>query len=128
MSDKFPIAISAVTDNRSNQQLSRKQSTTKWPLMLINMQLSHHLLKAFLKLDLRWRPREENTLADDLTNSRFESFDLERRIQCEYTQLPLELLNKLWATKSQFDFSRRSLQDSDTSGLPAKRKHDKSSW
>ena len=39
----IPFLISAGTDNRANEFLSVKRSTTKWPLMLINMQLSHVL-------------------------------------------------------------------------------------
>ena len=50
---QFPVVIPAVTDNGGNEALSRKQSTTKWPLMLVNSQLSHHLMKAMLKLDFR---------------------------------------------------------------------------
>ena len=70
---KIPVAVSGITDNRSNQSLAVKQSSTKWPLMIINMQVSHHLMRAGLRLSLTWRPREENTLADDLTNGRFDS-------------------------------------------------------
>ena len=60
----FPVVIPAVTDNRGNESLARKQSTSKWPLMLVNIQLSHLLMKAMLKLDLQRRPREENQDAD----------------------------------------------------------------
>ena len=67
------IVVSAITDNKGNESLSRKQSSTKWPLMLVNIQLSHCLLKASMRLNLVWRQREENTLADDLTNERFAS-------------------------------------------------------
>ena len=126
---KIPVAVSGITDNRSNQSLSAKQSSTKWPLMIINMQVSHHLMKAALRLGLTWRPREENTLADDLTNGRFSSFLTDRRMHFLFKDLPLELLNKLWATKGQFDRSRKELQKSDSASvLPSKRKHDKTSW
>ena len=33
-----------------------------------------------LWLHLQWAPREDNTIADDLTNSRFEQFSPERRV------------------------------------------------
>ena len=95
---QFPVVIPAITDNKGNEALSRKQSTSKWPLMLVNIQLSHHLMKAMLKLDLRWRPRGENQDADDLTNQKYGKFSSEKRITCEPGDLPLSLLNKLWDT------------------------------
>eukprot|EP00435_Cladocopium_sp_Y103_P006153 s4710_g2.t1 len=42
-----------------------------------NMQLSHLLFGASLQLTLRWRPRDENQDADDLTNSDFKNFVLQ---------------------------------------------------
>ena len=71
----------AVTDNRSNESTAAKASTTKWPLFLFHMQLSEHLMKAGVKLDLRWRPRDENEPADDLTNENFERFDMTLSLQ-----------------------------------------------
>ena len=107
---RFPEVIPAVTDNKGNEALARKQSSTKWPLMVINIQLSHHLMKAMLKLDLRWRPRGENQDADDLTNQKYGNFSPEKRITCEPGDLPLSLLNKLWDTKAQFDKMRRQFR------------------
>ena len=37
--------VQSGTDNRSIDFLSKKNSTTRWPLTLINMQLSHNLMK-----------------------------------------------------------------------------------
>ena len=42
--------------------------------MLINMQLSALLARARLSLNLKWRPREENVEADQLTNEQFDAF------------------------------------------------------
>ncbi|CAE7782898.1 unnamed protein product [Symbiodinium pilosum] len=125
----FPVVVPAVTDNRGNESLARKQSTTKWPLMLINIQLSHLLMKAMLKLDLQWRPREENQDADDLTNQRFQNFDPDKRVDCKACELPLGLLNKLWLTKNQFDSLRRQMTSSvEQSSGGRKRPHEKSAW
>ena len=97
--------------------------------MLINIQLSHHLMKAMLKLDLRWRPRGENQDADDLTNQKYGNFSSEKRITCEPGDLPLSLLNKLWDTKAQFDKMRRQLTSSDQAEATGrKRPHEKSVW
>ena len=57
------------TDNRANEALTAKRSTTKWPLLAINMQLSSSLSRARLNLGLKWRPREENVEeADQVRN------------------------------------------------------------
>ena len=51
-------ALTGGTDNLANQFLTAKRSTTRWPLMIINMQLSHCLSLASLSLKLNWRPRD----------------------------------------------------------------------
>ena len=104
-----PIMVAAGTDNQSNEALSNKRASTAWPLMLVNMQLSHHLFRASLQLSLRWRPRDENQLADDLTNSRFEGVVAERRIVIRFEDLELGLLNRLWAAREDF-MDRSSLK------------------
>ena len=97
--------------------------------MLINIQLSHLLLRAKQKLDLRWRPQEENQDADDLTNQRYGNFDSGKRITCGPDDLPLSLLNKLRETKAQFDTMRRQLTSSvQTEPIGRKRPHEKSVW
>ena len=126
---RLPVAVVGATDNQSNERLLRKQSTTKWPLMLINMQLSHLLRKACLRLSLTWKPREENKLADALTNQDFSSFSLEQRVDVAFSDLPLTLLNEMWATKSGFDQSRKALSSA-SSFQPRvpKRKHEGTPW
>ena len=61
------MTLPAGTDNKANESLSVKRASTKWPLILINMQLSAALAKGRLSLCLQWRPREENVEADGLT-------------------------------------------------------------
>ena len=126
---QLPVVFSAVTDNKGNESLSKKQSATKWPLMLINMQLSHLLALSKIRLALNWRPRGENQLADDLTNSRFSSFNPEFRCFSSFSDLPLELLSKLWETKSQFDALRHSTsQQGASQSLSKKRPHERTPW
>ena len=126
---RLPVAVAGATDNQSNEKLLKRHSTSKWPLMLINMQLSHLLRKACLRLNLSWKPREENQLADALTNLDFQAFSPEHRFNCGFSELPLELLNQLWSSKSDFDASRRALQ-SKTSFQPRvpKRKFEGTPW
>eukprot|EP00435_Cladocopium_sp_Y103_P061492 s851_g23.t1 len=97
-----PIVVAAGTDNQANEALAKKRSSTAWPLMLVNMQLSHHLFRASLQLTLRWRPRDENQDADDLTNGKFENFDLGKRLDRKFEDLSLALLGLLWDARSDF--------------------------
>lgn len=97
------ISLAGGTDNRANDSLTIKRATTKWPLMAINMQLSAALARARLSLRLRWRPREENVEADDLTNERFSGFDMEKRSNISWHDLDLEILRSLVQTRNEFE-------------------------
>ena len=81
---QMPVELPAATDNRGNKSVLKKQSTTKWPLMLISMQLSHLLRLACLRLNLQWKPCAQNDLADQLTNEVFESFDPAKRVSFSF--------------------------------------------
>lgn len=102
------LCLAAGTDNRSNECLSVKRSTTKFPLMLINMQLSSVLSRARVAVRLKWRPREENTIADDITNSVFDQVDLSKRITISYADLPVQIIHALYKSKAEFDRARES--------------------
>ncbi|CAE7193933.1 unnamed protein product [Symbiodinium sp. CCMP2592] len=128
---ELDVECAADTDNQGNSRLLKKGSSTKWPLMLINMQLSDLLLRSSLKLLLRWRPRDENQYADQLTNEIFSNFSDEHRIACTYSDLPLALLHQLWETKESFDSARRAqavLQQDASGHRPQKRKAEKTPW
>ena len=99
----IPIAFNAGTHNQSNEALSKKRATTRWPLMLINMRLSVLLSAARLQLNLVWRPRDENPEADALTNGIFDGFEMADRSEVAYDDLPLALVHDLWKTKREFD-------------------------
>ena len=123
------ISLAGGTDNRANEALTTKRSTTKWPLMGINMQLSASLSRARLALGLRWRPREENIEADQLTNENFEGFDMALRIAVDWGDVDLSVLNDLAATREGFIRARESAKElaNFASGTKSK-KFDKSPW
>ena len=123
------LSLNAGTDNMANDSLTTKRSTTKWPLMLINMQLSSALSRARLSLNLRWRPREENTEADNLTNEVFDGFDPALRVNIQFADLDLSLVQALWKTKQQFDAAKVEAKQLAVSGeIVKKRKLDKTPW
>ena len=121
------MSIVAGTDNKSNEGLSAKRSTTRWPLMIINMQLSSVLSRAKIDLRLNWRPRDENKLADSLTNGDYTEVSPAKRVDLKFEDLPLDVVEKLWRTKAAFDEARSAPcivgKTSTTS-----RKFDKSPW
>eukprot|EP00435_Cladocopium_sp_Y103_P009589 s465_g2.t1 len=124
-----PLPLRAGTDNLANDLLSSKRSTTRWPLLLVNMQLSASLPRARLTLDLRWRPREENVEADQLTNEIFTGFSASQRVDLKFGDLDLSLLMELWRTKTQFDEARvEAKQRASTDPATRKRKFDKTAW
>ena len=90
------------TDNRSIEQMVKKSATTRWPLVLVNMQLSDCLMSAGLRVGLVWRPRDENTVADHLTNGVFTQVDSDKRIAVRWCDLNFKLLETLWGAPSEF--------------------------
>ena len=96
------LSLQGGTDNKANESLSKKRSSTKWPLMLVSMQLSHLLMEAGLKVSLKWRPRDENEPADALTNGDFTGFDPLKRISIAWGDVDWSLLNSLWEERAEF--------------------------
>ena len=96
------ITLVAGTDNQSNEALMAKASTTRWPLVLVNMQLSEKLMAAGVKLVLRWRPRDQNVLADELTNENFEHVEADKRVPLTLEDLKLDWLFELWKQRDDF--------------------------
>ena len=123
------VVLSAGTDNLANEALSVKRSTTRWPLMAVNMQLSSSLARARLTLALKWRPREENVEADQLTNEVYTGFDQGNQVEFALEDLDLSILNALVATRAEFDEARNAAKEA-ARKLPSqnKKKVDKSPW
>ena len=89
------IAMSAFTDNLGNEGLVVKNLTSKFPLYIILLELTEQLKHKNVHLDLIWIPREKNEAADDLTNFKFDRFNLENRVEVDLLTLPWIILPKL---------------------------------
>ena len=100
--EQFDLMVQGGTDNRSIEQMARKAATTRWPLVLVNMQLTDSMMKSGMRVVLKWRPRDENTVADDLTNERFDQVDMEKRVRMQWKEVKLDLLNKLRGAREEF--------------------------
>ena len=123
------VHLVAGADNLANQASSTKRSTTKWPLMAVNTQLSAALTRARLSLGLQWRPREENTEADQLTNEEFSGFREDQRVVLTWSSLELSVLMELVRTRTEFDLARDAAREA-AKVAPKLRKGnvDKSPW
>ena len=89
------IEISAGTDNQGNRALNNKGLTTKLPLALVAMELASQLASRDLALDLKWRRRDLNQEADDLTNEKFAAFDPRLRVEASGVAGKLKVLTSL---------------------------------
>ena len=58
---------------------------------------------------MQWRPRDENSLADALTNGDFSAFSLGHRVQLSVEELPLDMLHHLAAAREEFVSARSTL-------------------
>ena len=54
--------------------------TSKFPSTLILMELAEELTAKRCELKLQWLRRDNNQLTDDLTNEKFDAFDMDSRI------------------------------------------------
>lgn len=123
------VSLYGGTDNKANESLSEKRSTTKWPLMGINMQLSSMLSRSRLSLGLRWRPRDENTEADQLTNEDFTGFSMDHRIAVSWADLQFDVLDDMVRTRKAFDQARQQARAAAKQAPKVKpKKFDKSPW
>lgn len=124
------IVITGGTDNRANESIQLRNSTTKWPLLALHMQMSSSLLDAATRMRLKWRPREENVPADDLTNAIFDKFTEELRCEPDMNALPMGLFNRLVATREQFlQAKKHAAKTSDRGSATKKQKMaDKTTW
>jgi hypothetical protein len=94
------FSLSGVTDNQGNQYVANKLLTTKYPLCCVLMELVEQLDRRRAWLDLTWRRRNENTLADALANFDFEAFSTQRRVEVDLRRCKLHIMGKLMVAGS----------------------------
>ena len=86
--------VTGGTDNLGNSSALRKLMSSKFPLVVILGELGEQLMKAGVDMDLEWMPRDENELADALTNGVYGAFDPDRRIRLDVAALPFLVLKE----------------------------------
>ena len=66
------------------------------------MQMTKALMAAGLLINLNWRPRDQNSLADALTNEDFSGVDLEKRIHVDWDKLDFTWIWTLWNERGSY--------------------------
>ena len=131
LEEEILAEVSAGTDNQANPKLQAKGSSTKWPLMGILMQLTSYMHSSGLRVRLAWRPREQNTEADDITNGDVSGFDPRLRVDLGFKDLPLDLLRDMRKIHGDFEKERGSLRGGKAVELKATKKQklaEKTTW
>jgi len=91
------LGFSASTDNRGNAFVFDRLMSTKWPLAPVLCELAAQLRRRGAQMWLKWIPRESNQPADDLSNMKFDRFELVHRVPVDVAKLDFIVLAALLA-------------------------------
>ena len=75
------LRTEAFTDNRGNEFILKRGLSTKFPLTLLLIEVCETLRETGSTASLQWVRRDENQLADDLTNEEFGKFNMDLRVR-----------------------------------------------
>ena len=87
--------MTGLTDNLGNAFAVARLMTSKFPSVVILAELAEQLRARQAELSLQWIPRDQNEEADDLTNSEFRRFRLDRRIPVEVESMKWLVMDSL---------------------------------
>eukprot|EP00435_Cladocopium_sp_Y103_P046701 s631_g13.t1 len=107
---KLVTRMKAFTDNRGNSFALNKGMSTKYPLTLLLMELAEELRERDVGMDLEWIRREDNTVADDLSNGRCDAFDPQLREEVTAEKLRWLVLGDLQKRSEEFYEELKSLK------------------
>ena len=91
----FQVRTEAFTDNAGNEYIVKRGMSTKFPITLLIIELNEVLRTEGITATLSWIRRDENQLADDLTNEEFSKFDMEMRVRVTRDNLEWLVLEEL---------------------------------
>ncbi len=87
--------ITGVTDNLGMSMAASKGLSTKFPVSALLIELTEQLRYRSLDLALEWKRRDENTLADAITNQDFKEFDENLRLDCDLGKIQWQVLDEV---------------------------------
>ena len=102
--------LTGSTDNQGNTFILNKLMTTKFPSLLLLLELSETLRVMKTSLNLRWRKRDENIEADQLTNLDFSSFKESLRIPIRPGEMEWLVFDKLQAPAEELYHELQALK------------------
>jgi hypothetical protein len=73
------------------------------PVCAILMELAAMLSARSLWLNLGWIPREDNQEADDLTNEEYGRFDMAKRMEVVWADVPFKIMTAVLADGVSFE-------------------------
>ena len=89
------LSAGGLTDNRGNSFALTKLLSTKWPLMAFLAETAFQLEAKNLAFEMTWVPREQNHVADAITNGDYAWLNPTRRIRTSLDKLPFVVFNTL---------------------------------
>lgn len=110
----------AFTDNRGNAFAVVKGMSTKYPLTLLLMELTEELRSRDMRLDLEWIKRDENTLADALSNEDWSEFDESLREVRRPEEIGWKVLDQLQVRSDDLYSEIQSLKEQRSLGKARK--------
>ena len=110
------------TDNLGNAYAISKWMSTKFPLTILVMELSESLRLGNCYLALDWLRRDKNQLADDLSNMKFEHFDMERRVRWIPQDQTWHVYTEFMQHAKEFHEEMNKRKAEDKPSEPAKKK------
>jgi hypothetical protein len=96
--------------------------STKFPLTVLVMELSESLRLGNCCLTLDWLRRDKNQLADDLSNMKFDSFDLNQRVLWKPFEQSWHVLSDFLVHANEFHEEMRKRKSEATPIEPKKKK------
>ncbi len=92
---KARLRLPGFTDNASNTFSLARLMTTKYPLLIVIMEIAIQSEARNLVLDLEWVPRDSNEEADALSRGDTTGFDPAHRVTLDLENLPLQVMNDM---------------------------------
>ena len=89
-------------DNKAIDTLSRRELSTRDPLLLVMMEYFHQCDCRRIRCVLDWRPRGTNEEADDLTNGRYDKFNMSLRVPVGWEDLELPMIRTMSPCLAEF--------------------------
>ena len=88
------MSLTGYTDNQGgNDFVLDRYTASKFPLIVILIEMAEQLAAVSVGLTLRWVPRRQNEEADALTSGRFNEFTAGLRFEANVCEMPFLAMN-----------------------------------